>query len=137
MKLRLIREPSKNGATLGVLFIDGVFFCFTLEDVIRDEKIAGQTAIPAGHYAVQLSPSPRFGRVLPELLNVPNFSGVRIHAGNRKEDTAGCILVGEQRADAWIGQSQVALVKLMAKLVTASAITIDIEQPPPYAPVSV
>jgi hypothetical protein len=134
--LRLIREPSHNGATLGSLYVDGVWQCWVLEDVMRAEKIKGETAIPAGTYQVKLTHSPRFNRQLPELLNVPTFVGVRIHGGNRKEDTEGCILVGEQRGDAWIGQSQVALGKLMAKLVDATSIELLIEPPPSYAPVS-
>lgn len=129
MILRLIREPSKDGATLGVLFVDGVFQCWTLEDVVRPVKVPGETAIPAGSYAVKLTPSPRFNRVLPEVLNVPNFIGIRIHAGNRKEDTEGCILVGEQRGEGWIGSSQAALSKLMPRLVSADAITLFIENP--------
>lgn len=129
MILRVVREPSRHGATLGVLFVDGVFECFTLEDELRAVKIPGETAIPAGRYAVKLTHSPRFGRVLPEVLNVPNFTGVRIHAGNRKDDTEGCLLVGEHRGDNWIGNSQLALGKLMAKLVTASDWTLVIENP--------
>lgn len=127
MTLRLLREPSRNGATIGALFIDGVFHSWTLEDVVRDVKVPGETAIPFGRYAVTLTPSPRFNRVLPEVLNVPNFQGVRIHAGNRKDDTEGCILVGLDRGDAWIGRSQMALSGLMAKVIGADAITLVIE----------
>lgn len=129
MRLRLIREPSKHGATLGVLFVDGVFEAWTLEDVIREQKIAGQTAIPAGRYDVALTHSPRFNRVLPEVLRVPNFTGVRVHAGNKAQDTAGCILVGQHRGDAWIGSSQAALSQLMGKLVDAASIELTIENP--------
>jgi hypothetical protein len=129
MTLRLIREPSQHGATLGVLFIDGVFQCWTLEDVVREQKIPGETAIPAGRYPLKLTPSPRFNRVLPEVLTVPNFVGVRIHGGNRASDTEGCVLVGEQRGDAWVGSSQIALGKLMARLVDAASIELVIENP--------
>jgi hypothetical protein len=129
MILRLVREPSKDEATLGVLFVDGVFECFTLEDVIRPVKIPGETAIAPGRYAVHLTHSPRFGRVLPEVMNVPNFVGVRIHAGNRKDDTDGCILVGLDRGAAWIGRSRAALEALMAKLVETSTITLQIDNP--------
>lgn len=120
MTLRLLREPSANGATLGVLFLDRMFFGFTLEDVERTEKIPGQTAIPLGTYAVKLTYSPRFSRLLPEVLNVPNFIGVRIHAGNKASDTEGCILVGDQRGDAWVGSSQVAMARLMTRLAQAT-----------------
>lgn len=128
MQLRVIREPSTNAATLGSLWIDGAWQCWTLEDVMRPPgvKVPGETAIPAGRYAVRLTPSARFGRTLPELLNVPNFVGVRIHAGNRASDTQGCILVGAERGGLWIAQSRPAMEKLMAKLVTAEDITVRI-----------
>lgn len=129
MRLRLLREPSKDGATLGVLFVNGVFQCWTLEDEIRDQKIPGETAIPAGVYDVKLTHSPRFGRVLPEIMNVPNFTGVRIHPLNRSSETEGCIGVGELRGDAWIGNSQIAMQKLMTKLLDAYSIRLAIENP--------
>lgn len=129
MLLRLIREPSRGGATLGSLYVDGTWECWTLEDQIRDAKVPGQTAIPAGDYEVRLTTSPKFGRVLPEVLQVPGFVGIRIHGGNRKEDTDGCILVGQQRGPAWIGQSQLALSALMAKMIDAPAIRLRIDNP--------
>lgn len=128
MQLRVIREPSTNAATLGSLWIDGAWQCWTLEDVIRPPgvKVPGATAIPAGRYDVRLTPSARFGRTLPELVNVPNFAGIRIHAGNRASDTQGCILVGAERGGVWIAHSRIAIEKLMAKLVTADNITVRI-----------
>ena len=120
MLLQLEREPSTKKSTSGRLFVDGKFFCYTLEDVIRDVKVYGETAIPAGEYEVRLSPSPRFQKVLPEVLEVPNFVGIRIHAGNTAEDSHGCILVGsEQQKDKVLG-SRVALEKLMAILEKAT-----------------
>lgn len=83
--------------TIGRLYIDGKYFCDTLEDPVRKVKIKGKTAIPAGTYEVIVNRSPRFKRLLPRLLNVPNFEGVLIHRGNTAEDTAGCILVGENK----------------------------------------
>ena len=139
MTLRVIREPSREGATLGVLFFDDVFFCFTLEDPIREQpgqpvaawKVPGQTAIPAGHYRVTLTPSPRFGRVLPRLHAVPGFEGVLVHAGNKSADTEGCLLVGLDRGQAFVGRSQLALQRVMARLIdTIDEIWIDIENPP-------
>lgn len=127
MRLRLLREPSRNGATLGALFVDGVFHCWTLEDVVRDVKVPGETAIPFGRYPVVLTHSPRFNCVLPEVRNVPGFVGVRIHAGNRASDSSGCILVGLDRGDAWIGRSQMALSGLMRKVIGAAAIELVIE----------
>lgn len=129
--LRLQREPSRHGATLGSLYLDNVWQCFTLEDEIRDEKIPGRTAIPAGRYPVVLTPSRRFHRVLPLLRNVPNFDGIRIHAGNVIADTAGCVLVGRDRAESAIRQSRVALEALLEALTHAKTpIEIRIENPP-------
>lgn len=79
------------------MFIDGKYFCDTLEDEVRDVKIPGSTAITCGEYRVIVNVSPRFGRELPRLLDVPNFEGILIHRGNTAEDTAGCILVGENK----------------------------------------
>ena len=104
--MRLIREPSRDDCTHGVLFIDGHFECHILEDVIRERpgqpvetwKIIGRTAIPEGEYQIALTQSQRFGRVLPLLVDVPGFAGVRLHPGNASLDTDGCLLPGSGRA---------------------------------------
>lgn len=101
MELFLRRCAANRNRTIGLLFVDGQFLCFTLEDRIRTEKVPGATAIPHGEYEVKQTMSPRFGRVLPEVLGVPGFEGVRIHAGNTAEDTRGCILLGM----GWDGQA--------------------------------
>jgi len=129
MKLLLQREPSTKKSTAGKLFLDGAFECYTLEDIVRERgvKVYGQTAIPAGTYQVLLTQSPRLKRVLPLLLNVPGFEGIRIHPGNKAEDTDGCILVGDAPAPDWLGQSKVAFDRLFAKLrLTTEPITIEI-----------
>ena len=97
--LNLKRTYPKDNYTIGELYIEGEYFCDTLEDTVRepDEKIAGQTAIPYGKYEVIVNRSPRFKRDLPLLLEVPNFEGIRIHRGNTDKDTSGCILVGENK----------------------------------------
>ena len=92
--LNLKRTYPKENYTIGELYIEGEYFCDTLEDTVRDEKIAGQTAIPYGKYEIIVNRSPRFKRDLPLLLEVPNFEGIRIHRGNTAKDTSGCILVG-------------------------------------------
>jgi len=131
MKLLLQREPSTKQSTPGKLFIDGQFECHTLEDIVRPRgvKVYGKTAIPAGTYQVVLTMSPRFKRVLPLLLNVPGFEGIRIHPGNKAEDTDGCILVGDAPAPDWLGQSRVAFDRLFAKLrLTTGPVTIEIRK---------
>lgn len=102
MELKLHREVFGENFTLGVLFIDDEFFGYTAEDKDRfletgGEKLAGATAIPRGRYQVRLSMSNRFRRIMPEILKVPFFVGVRIHGGNTHADTEGCPLLGEER----------------------------------------
>lgn len=97
MQLDLYREPSNSRCTPGKLFVDGQFYCYTLEDIVREIKIDGQTAIPAGRYRVIVNRSNRFKRDMPLLLNVPGFDGIRIHNGNTAEHTEGCILLGNTR----------------------------------------
>lgn len=132
MKLLLIREPSGETCMHGKLYVNGVFECFTLEDVDRKlenggEKIYGRTAIPRGTYEVIINHSQRFKRDLPLLLNVPAFSGVRIHSGNTSEDTEGCILVGSTRGDQRVNNSRVAFNKLFDQLDEAYAANESIE----------
>jgi hypothetical protein len=141
MKLRLISEPSINGATLGALYADHVFVCWTLEDAVREKpgvppsvwKIFGQTAIPSGRYRVSVTWSAKFQRLLPELHNVPGFVGIRIHSGNTPADTEGCILVGLLRAGAAIQNSRDALTRLQPQIAAAidrgEEVWIDIERP--------
>ena len=102
MKLDLIRKEFTNISTIGELLIDGVFFCFTLEDVVRDIKIPHETAIPYGTYQVVTNYSNRFQKVMPLLLNVPGFEGVRIHNGSTDKDTDGCVLIGYNRTTNYI-----------------------------------
>ena len=134
MNLRVIREPSTVAATLGILLIDGVFTCWTLEDVVREVKIPGETAIPAGRYDVRLSLSQRFQKLLPEILAVPGFTGIRIHAGNTQADTHGCLLVGRIRAYDRVEESKLALMNVMEHLRRATTagdqITLTIEEAP-------
>ena len=129
MTLRLIREPSMDGCTMGSLYVDGVWECWALEDPIRDVKIAGETAIPAGRYRVTVTHSPRFGRPMPLLHDVPGFAGVRIHAGNKAADTEGCILPGRSRGKASVYESRMAYEALLAKIRIAGEAWIEVEDP--------
>jgi hypothetical protein len=89
-------SPDRN--IIGDLHIDGEFFCHTLEDEKRPDgvKIKHETAIPAGKYTVILTKSNRFKRIMPLLVDVPMFSGIRIHGGNDSKDTSGCPLVAHK-----------------------------------------
>ena len=116
MKLHLKRLHRTDKSTIGELTIDGKFECYTLEDIERDVKIKSETAIPKGTYKVIINQSNRFKRLMPLLLNVPNFEGVRIHAGNTNHDTEGCILVGRTRGVDFIGQSRKAYDSLFKKM---------------------
>jgi hypothetical protein len=121
MDLKLVRTDLTSQSTVGELYVDGKFECYTLEDVVRPVKIKGMTAIPAGAYEVVISHSARFQRLLPLLLNVPNFDGIRIHAGNTAADTEGCLLVGQGKASNAISGSRNAFNALFAKLQAAAA----------------
>lgn len=116
MLLTLKRTYKGPEYTIGKLYINKEYFCDTLEDAIRKEKIYAETAIPFGKYEVTITYSPRFKKNLPLLLNVPNFEGVRIHSGNTKDDTEGCILVGFNKAKGKVLDSRVTFTKLMNKL---------------------
>ena len=126
MQLTLKRLHKTDTSTIGELLIDGVFECYTLEDIERLVKIKAETAIPKGTYKVIINMSNRFKRLMPLLLNVPNFEGVRIHAGNSNHDTEGCILVGQSRNKNYIGQSRKAYAKLFKKMQAAENITLTI-----------
>jgi hypothetical protein len=126
MKLLLKRIHKTDVSTIGELYVDGIFQCYTLEDIERDVKIKSETAIAKGKYKVMITLSNRFKKYMPLLLNVPNFEGVRIHSGNTNHDTEGCILVGQTRSKDFIGQSRKAFDKLFKKLETAKEITIEI-----------
>ncbi len=99
MILRIKRNTLNASYTIGSLFVDSEYFCDTLEDPVRnflkEKKIYGKTAIPYGLYDVVITMSKRFKRRLPILLDVPFFTGIRIHRGNTAKDTEGCIIVGE------------------------------------------
>ena len=126
MKIEVKRLHKCENSVIGELTIDGVWECYTLEDVERDVKIKNETAIPRGTYKVIINQSNRFKRLLPLLLNVPGFEGVRIHSGNTNHDTEGCILVGRTRSDDFIGQSRKAFDSLFKKMNKAKEITLTI-----------
>lgn len=127
MNLFLQRIAQTPEYTIGRLYIDEKFFCHTLEDPVREEKIAGKTAIPEGIYNVVVNHSPKFKRDLPLLLDVPYFEGIRIHRGNTAKDTSGCILVGENKVKGKVINSTKYEVELTRLLKTTNTpITIEI-----------
>lgn len=108
MKLTLKRIALRPTYTIGKLYIDDAYFCDTLENTVRDtnksgkfdngeQKIKGKTAIPYGTYEIKWTYSPRFKKYTPQLMNVPSFEGIRVHAGNTSADTEGCLILGENK----------------------------------------
>jgi len=121
MKLRVERGLSGTSSTIGKLYVDGVFFAYTLEDIDRHledggKKIHGETAIPRGSYKVIIDFSNRFQKQMMHVLNVPGFEGIRIHAGNTDKDTEGCILLGKVRSDNAVFNSREAVNALFEKV---------------------
>jgi hypothetical protein len=114
MELKLIRETKTNDSTIGKLYINELYHCYTLEDTEREVKVQNVTAIPKGRYEVIVNFSNRFQQQMPLLLNVPNFVGVRIHWGNYSKDTEGCILLGTTKGVNMIGNSRTAYAKFMS-----------------------
>ena len=115
------RAMGARAYTMGKLYIDGRDFCDTLEPPVRtlnkpEDIIRGATAIPTGKYRLDLNLSAKFRTLLPEVKNVPNFKGIRIHAGNTVDDTRGCILVGVKYGDGQLMASRVTLAKLVDKM---------------------
>lgn len=138
MKLTLIRKEFTDNSTIGDLLIDGDFFCYVLEDkdrwlkdtdsliYIKANKIFGVTAIPYGTYKVELSFSPHFKRILPAILNVKGFTGIRIHRGNTAKDSLGCLIVGYKKNYDTVFESKRAEEALIRVLNMAEEITIEI-----------
>ena len=138
MKLEVKRIAKQSTYTIGKLFIDGEYFCDTLEDVCRgltqemteaqiaQIKVKGQTAIPSGTYKVDITFSQKFKKYLPILENVKGFEGIRIHSGNDSDDTEGCLLVGKNKAKGQVLESRDTFNKLMNKIWNNKNITITI-----------
>ena len=134
MNIELNRITRKLSYTIGRLFVDGKYFCDTLEDRCRDldkeKKVMNETAIPEGTYEVIVNVSARFKRKPPLLLDVPHFSGIRIHRGNTDKDTSGCILVGENKQPGRVINStlyELRLTEMVEKaMLTGEKITIRV-----------
>lgn len=138
MKLTLKRIAFKEKYTIGRLYIDGEYFCDTIEDKdrrlnndmglaeIMAKKRYGETAIPTGHYEVEITYSPKYKRMMPEIKDVKGFSGIRIHSGNTAKDTLGCLIVGKNTVVGMVTDSRKTYYKLFEILKGQKNITIDI-----------
>lgn len=126
MKIKVDRIYKGESYTIGKMYLNGEYFCDTLEDAIRPVKIPNETAIPAGTYKVEVTYSPRFKRNLPLLIDVPNYTGIRIHNGSNKDHTSGCILVGFNTAKGKLTDSRKTSDQLTEKLKSLSE-PIEIE----------
>ena len=132
MNITLNRIAKKSKYTIGRLYIDGEYFCDTIEDTdrgltqtmtdaqIKSKKVYGQTAIPTGTYRVIISYSNKFKRQMPLLLNVPGFLGIRIHSGNTEKDTEGCLIVGKNKVVGKVIESKDTYNKLFSILCEAN-----------------
>lgn len=143
MELKLRRKFKGSAYTIGDLFIDGEFFCNTIEDPVRSlpaacpdtprgractckEKVYAKTAIPTGSYKITLEYSPKYKRKMPCLHDVPHFLGILIHSGNTERDSAGCIIVGENTVKGKVLNSRATFQRLYALLEKEHEITIRI-----------
>ena len=141
MKLTLKRIALRSTYTIGRLYVDGNYFCDTLEDTVRDlnkdgkfdngeKKVYAKTAIPYGTYDIKWTYSPRFKKYTPQLMNVPSFEGIRIHAGNTSADTEGCLLLGENKQVGKVINSRATINKfypLIKKACSNGKVTIEIK----------
>ena len=141
MKLTLKRIALRSTYTIGRLYVDGNYFCDTLEDTVRDlnkngkfdngeKKVYAKTAIPYGTYEIKWTYSPRFKKYTPQLMNVPSFEGIRIHSGNTSDDTEGCLILGENKQVGKVLNSRATINKfypIIKKACSKGNVTIEIK----------
>ena len=128
MELRLERKYRNNNYCIDKLYINGKYFSDALEDPdreltdtmsleeIKKIKIKGNTCIPYGTYNITITYSPRFKKNLPLLNNVKGFDGIRIHSGNKPQDTEGCLLPGFNKVKGQVIDSRITTDKLIAQI---------------------
>lgn len=125
-----VQKGRENRRTRGRMLIDGRPLISVLEDEVRIDdpstpqnegaKIKGRTAIPAGRYQIKLTYSPKFGRIMPEIVCVPNYTGIRVHSGHDETHTEGCLLTAggfDPEGDIIGGSSRPAQAKFEAAIV--------------------
>lgn len=139
MRLTLRRIANKKDYCIGRLYINGVYFCDTIEDVdrglddtmteedIKEMKVYGETAIPTGIYTVLLTYSPKYKKVMPLINNVKGYSGIRIHSGNTAKDTEGCLIVGKNTKVGMVTDSRNTYNALFKRLQQKGSNKITIE----------
>lgn len=137
MEITIIRYDFLPDRTFGKLYIDGEYWCETLEDrdrnlydymsveEIKQKKVKGETAIPYGKYEVKMTYSIKYEKELPQILNVPGFAGIRIHNGSFPEHSLGCILIGRRLND-MLTDSRVTTSNFVKKIGKESSITLNI-----------
>lgn len=139
MRLTLKRIANRKDYCIGKLYINGKYFCDTLEDVdrglndsmteeeIKQIKVKGQTAIPVGIYTVLMTYSPKYQKIMPLINNVKGYSGIRIHSGNTAKDTEGCLLVGKNTVVGRLTDSRITFNALFKRLQQKGSNKITIE----------
>ena len=138
MRIELVRIAFKDTYTIGKLYVDGKYFSDVIEDKDRGldssmteseilkNKVKGETAIPTGHYVINITYSPKYKRMMPLLLDVKGFSGIRIHSGNTAKDTEGCLIVGKNKKVGMVLESRDTYKRLFKMMEGQEEITIDI-----------
>lgn len=139
IKLRLERRYKGSKYTIGKLYINDEYFCDTIEDIdrglkssmsveyIKKKKVYAETAIPTGTYKIEMTYSNKFKRILPLLVDVKGFSGIRIHRGNTEKDSSGCIVIGENKVKGRVINSTPYEVVLVKRLLDEDDIEITIQ----------
>jgi hypothetical protein len=113
MKIDVYRLVETSRSILGRMEIDGKQFCYSLEPSRLTPVHPGHPCVPIGTYSIALSMSPHFHYTTPEILDVPGRTAIRIHRGNKPEDSLGCTLVGDEHGPDWISNSSDAFDRLM------------------------
>lgn len=138
MQVVIERTYRKPQYTIGRMYIDGIYFCNTLEDCdrglrqdmpaaeLQKMKVYGKTAIPTGKYKVTMTNSVKYGRIMPQIMNVKAFTGIRIHSGNTADDSLGCVLLGDNKERGKVLNSRARCREFEQRLIAAGS-TAELE----------
>lgn len=126
MEVRVSRFMFDKDFTMSRVYVDGDFFCFGLEPydasittdtpidtILELKKNKGKIAIPIGTYNLTYNWSNKYKKKLPLILDTPGFRGVRMHSGNRVEDTLACLLCGKFYKNGWLSDSRNTMAKFI------------------------